>query len=396
MTHVIFRVKALDSIQGVLVYAVDAVDEADARAQVSAQGRRIISIAGGLRLLPRARQRIPLVNFSQELIALLDAGLSLLESIETLGEKETQPGVRRALEQICARLREGRGLGAALAEQPQNFPPLFVATIRASERTGAIREALSRYVVYQQQVDVLRKKLVNASIYPLVLCAAGLLVTVFLLTYVVPRFSGIYEDLGGNLPLASRMLMNWGRLLEAHGVWVAMGAAVLLVATVYGVMRPAFRSAVGAAFARIPTVGTHLRTYQLARMYRTVGMLLRGGMPAVTALVMSEGLLNATLRVALTDATRAVREGRSLASAMEQYGLTTAVAARMLRVGERSGNMGEMMERIASFYDEQLSRSVDLLMRLIEPALMAVIGVVIGLIVVLMYFPIFELAGSLQ
>ena len=391
-----FRVKALDSIQGVLVYAVDAVDEADARAQVAAQGRRIISISAGLRLFPRARQRIPLVNFSQELIALLDAGLSLLESIETLGEKESQGGVRRALEQICARLREGRGLAAALAEQPQNFPALFVATIRASERTGAIREALSRYVVYQQQVDVLRKKLISASIYPLVLCGAGLLVTVFLLTYVVPRFSGIYEDLGGNLPFASRMLMGWGQLIEAHGAWMAAGAMAILIATVYVVMRPAFRAAVGAVIARIPAVGTQLRTYQLARMYRTVGMLLRGGMPAVTALVMSEGLLNVTLRAALTEATRAVREGRSLASAMEFYGLTTAVSARMLRVGERSGSMGDMMERIASFYDEQLARSVDLLTRLIEPALMAVIGIVIGLIVVLMYFPIFELAGSLQ
>lgn len=392
----LFRVKALDSMQGVIVYPVDAADEADARAQVIAQGRRIISISAGLRLLPRARQRIPLVNFSQELISLLDAGLSLLESIETLGEKETQGGVRCALEQICARLREGRGLAAALAEQPQNFPPLFVATVRASERTGAIREALSRYVVYQQQVDVLRKKLISASIYPLVLCAAGLLVTVFLLTYVVPRFSGIYEDLGGNLPFASRMLMNWGRLIEAQGPWMAAGAVALLVATIYGVSRPAFRAAVGRAIARIPAVGAQLRTYQLARMYRTVGMLLRGGMPAVTALVMSEGLLNVTLRAALTEATRAVREGRSLTSAMEQYGLTTAVSARMLRVGERSGNMGDMMERIAAFYDEELSRSVDLLTRLIEPALMAVIGIVIGLIVVLMYFPIFELAGSLQ
>jgi general secretion pathway protein F len=273
---------------------------------------------------------------------------------------------------------------------------LYVATVRSSERTGAIREALTRYVAYQQQVDVLRKKLISASIYPLVLCAAGLLVTMFLLAYVVPRFSGIYEDLGSNLPFASRMLMGWGHLIEAHGVWVAAGAAALLFAIGHVVSRRAFRIAVVSSLARIPAVGSQLRTYQLARMYRTVGMLLRGGVPAVTALVMSEGMLNTSLRVALADATRAVREGRSLASAMEQFGLTTAVAARMLRVGERSGNMGEMMERIAAFYDEQLSRSVDLLTRLIEPALMAVIGCVIGLIVVLMYFPIFELAGTLQ
>ena len=340
---------------------------------------------------------MPLVSFSQELISLLDAGLSLLESIETLGEKESQAGVRRSLEQIVARLREGRTLSAALAEQPANFPPLYVATVRASERTGAIREALLRYVAYQQQVDVLRKKLVSASIYPLVLCGAGLLVTAFLLSYVVPRFSGIYEDLGGNLPFASRMLMAWGQLVEANGrVGGDRRGGTAGAAVAYVVTRPAFRAAVGALFARIPAVGSQLRTYQLARMYRTIGMLLRGGMPAVTALVMSEGMLGVTLRAALTQATGAVREGQSIATAMERHGLTTPVAARMLRVGERSGNMGEMMERIAAFYDEQLSRSVDLLTRLIEPALMVVIGCVIGLIVVLMYFPIFELAGSLQ
>ena len=125
-------------------------------------------------------------------------------------------------------------------------------------------------------------------------------------------------------------------------------------------------------------------------------MLLRGGIPAVTALQMSEGLLGATLRPALALATQAVREGRSLAASLEQHTLTNAVAARMLRVGERTGNMGEMMERIAAFYDDELARAVDILTRLIEPALIALIGLIIGAIVVLMYFPIFELAGSLQ
>ncbi len=125
-------------------------------------------------------------------------------------------------------------------------------------------------------------------------------------------------------------------------------------------------------------------------------MLLRGGTPAVTALRMSDGLLGEAMRGSLAVATREISEGQSLAVALERHGLTTPVAVRMLRVGERSGNMGEMMERIAAFYDEELARAVDLLTRLIEPVLMMVIGLIIGVIVVLMYFPIFELAGSLQ
>jgi len=155
-------------------------------------------------------------------------------------------------------------------------------------------------------------------------------------------------------------------------------------------------AAIGARLARIPALGERLHIYQLARLYRTVGMLQRGGTPMVTAMRMSAGLLGANLRLAFADATQAVREGRSIADAMEQYGLTTPVAARMLRVGERSGNMGEMMERIAAFYDEELSRWVAITTRLVEPALMSLIGILIGGIVVLMYFPIFELAGSIR
>jgi general secretion pathway protein F len=147
---------------------------------------------------------------------------------------------------------------------------------------------------------------------------------------------------------------------------------------------------------KIPAVGRQLHVYQLARLYRTTGMLLRGGMPAVAALQMSAGLLRTESRQAFAAATQAVREGQSIAHAMETNGLTTAVAARMLRVGERSGNMGEMMERIASFCDEELGRWVAVATRLIEPILMTVMGLIIGVIVVLMYFPIFQLAGSIR
>jgi general secretion pathway protein F len=139
-----------------------------------------------------------------------------------------------------------------------------------------------------------------------------------------------------------------------------------------------------------------LELYQLARLYRTVGMLLRGGLPVVTAFEMTRGLLATAAQPRLAAATRAVREGQSLTDSLTATGLTTPVAERMLRVGERSGNMGDMMERIASFYDAELARFVEIATRLIEPAMMTVIGLVIGGIVVLMYFPIFELAGSIR
>ena len=391
-----YRVKAVGSGGVVIVTDVEALDADDARQQVSAQGRDVITVAEQRTLRLAAATRLPIVAFSLELVALLDAGLTLVEAIDTLTEKEANAAARRSLEQVRARLFEGRKLSAALEELGGLFPPLYVATVRASERTGDLREALVRYVAYQQQIDGLRRKVVNASIYPMVLCGAGLAVTLFLLGYVVPRFSGIYEDLGSQLPLASRWLMNWGLLLQEHGgrtLALAAGIAGLLV---YVATRPATRRAVVERITRIPALGRQLHVYQLARLYRTVGMLLRGGTPAPAAMQMSEGLLGAALRPALARALREVREGQSLAASLDRNGLTTSVAARMLRVGERSGNMGEMMERIAAFYDDELARTIDVLTRLIEPLLMAGIGLMIGLIVVLMYFPIFELAGALQ
>ena len=391
-----FRIKAVNSSGAVQVCAVRAADETDARRQIVGQGLQVLSVASAAAWRPRQTGRIALVHFSQELVALLDAGLSIVESVETLAEKEANPAVRRALEQIRSRLFEGQAFSVALAEIPASFPPLYVATVRASERTGDIREALARYVAYQQRIDSVRKTLINASIYPAVLAGTGLLVAVFLLAYVVPRFSGVYQDLGTELPVASRLLMQWGQLLDAHGLAVLAVVVGAIASIGYAVTRPGTRAAGGALIARVPTVGRHLRLYQLARLYRTVCMLLRGGTPVVRALEMSAGLLSPSLRGSLAATTRLIRDGQSISSSLERFELTTPVAVRMLRVGERSGNMGEMMERIASFYDEELSRWVDIATRLIEPLMMAVIGLVIGGIVVLMYFPIFELAGSLQ
>jgi len=390
-----YRVTSLDASNAVAVLDMDALDEADARRQATSRGLRILRIETA-RLARGGRAKLALVPFSNELVALLDAGLTLVEAIDALTEKERDESVRSVLEGLRRRLYEGQSLSVALGEFPSSFPALYVATIRASERSGAIGEALKRYVAYQEQINLLKKKLINASIYPAVLLSAGLLVVLFLVGYVVPRFSSIYEEIGGDLPFASKVLMRWGQLLSAHGTSVLVGFVAVIAVLGYTVVQPSFRAAVGRALLRIPTIGQQMQLYQLARLYRTVGMLLRGGLTVVTAFEMTRGLLAASAQPRLIAATRSVREGQSLTESLAAQGLTTPVAERMLRVGEKSGNMGEMMERIAAFYDDELQRWVDVVTRLIEPAMMAVIGLVIGGIVVLMYFPIFELAGSIR
>jgi len=219
-------------------------------------------------------------------------------------------------------------------------------------------------------------------------------VSLFLLLYVVPRFAHIYEERGADLPLASRLLLAWGEAVQAHGGLMLALLGGLLVAGFYIVRNS--RTRIGNALWRVPAIGERLKVYQLARFYRTIGMLLRGGMPLVAALELGAQLLHPVLRERLVAARRAISEGRNVSQSLEASGLTTPVALRMLAVGERSGSMGEMLEQIAAFHDEELSRWVDWFTRLFEPILMALIGLVIGAIVILMYMPIFELAGGIQ
>jgi general secretion pathway protein F len=325
---------------------------------------------------------------------LVNAGLALVEAIETLAQKERNAEWRGVMERLAAALREGRSLSSALDQFPRVFSPLFVATVRASEKTSDLAPSLARYVAYANQLEAIRKRVVNASVYPMLLIAVGGMVSLFLLLYVVPRFAHIYEERGADLPLASRLLLAWGEAVQAHGGLMLALLAGLAVAGVVVVRNS--RTRIGNALWRIPAVGERLKVYQLARFYRTIGMLLRGGMPLVAALELGAQLLHPVLRERLAAARRAISEGRNVSQSLEASGLTTPVALRMLAVGERSGNMGEMLEQIAAFHDEELSRWVDWFTRLFEPILMALIGLIIGAIVILMYMPIFELAGGIQ
>jgi general secretion pathway protein F len=393
-----FELRAISPDGRVESLDVQALDEAGAREQALGRGYTVLAVRRRARLLGLSRpgDRFPLLLFSQELLVLIGAGLPLVEAIDTLAEKEKRGDFRTVLERVVTILREGRTLSHALEEFPTAFPTLFVATVRASERTSDLPQALARYVAYQNQIDALRKRIVNAAIYPVLLLGVGGIVGLFLLFYVVPRFGKIYEERATELPVVSRVLLSWGQLVESHTFVVLAVLGAFAVALVYAFRSTQFRAAAGDAMWRLPTLGERMKVYQLARFYRTIGMLLTGGMPLVSALDMGSQLLHPVLRTRLAAASLAIREGRSVSESLDANGLTTPVALRMLAVGERSGNMGEMMERIATFHDEEMSRWVEWFTRMFEPILMAIIGLVIGGIVILMYMPVFELAGSLK
>jgi general secretion pathway protein F len=395
-----YSVHALDGKQQVVALSLEAASEAMAREMAASRGLAVFSVestkkALALPKLARAGA-FKTVLFSIELLSLLEAGLNLVEAMQTLAEKEAGGERQQVLSGMLAAINRGEPFSKAVATFPQHFSPLYCATIKASERTGSVKEALSRYIAYQEEFDRVRKKVVSASIYPVILMIVGALVLGFLMFYVVPRFAKVYEDMSGTLPFFSQLVLGFGSFVGKHGFFLFSAFILALGTGAYALSRPAVRIGLMQRAWRFPALGERMKTYQLARLYRTAGMLMRAGVPAVKALEMVEGLLAAHLRPALRQARTLIEEGHAMSAALGTAGLATPVAARMMVVGERSGDMGKMLGQIARFHDDEVARFVDWFTRAFEPVLMAVLGVAVGGVVVLMYMPIFELAGNIK
>ena len=373
---------------------LQASSQAEAEHLLRARGLVPVSVKASQAAVMRRKQTFPLSLFSQELLTLLESGLNLVEAIDALSLRtdETQP-VMQALLQA---LQQGKSFSMALEEQPAIFPVLYRATVRTAERTGDLSHALSRYIAYDNQLTMLKKKVVSASIYPVMLMAVGGLVILFLMGFVVPKFSAVYEGTGAELPWMSKLMLKWGTLMVTHGEQMLMAVAGVVVVLLLLLRQPEFKAALARALWRIPAVGARLQLYQLARFYRTLGMLLRGGTPIMQAMESVTGLLDDQLSTQMQRAQQLISQGQPVSQALTVAGMTTPIGERMLLVGERSGNIAEMMERIAAFYDEELARWIDWFTRLFEPLLMLFIGLVIGVVVLLLYMPIFELAGQIQ
>lgn len=378
---------------------VHVASETEAVRKLAGRGLRVLAIepaSPAVRARGTSRpESFPLVQFSQELLSLLEAGLNLNEAIQTLYSKERRPAVRETLSSILSKLSEGQNFSDVLAGQGQQFPEVYVATIRASERTGDLPNALARYIVYQVQVEAIRRKLISAAIYPVMLLLIGGFVSLFLLGYVVPKFSAVFESSGRTLPWLSWLLLEFGRLIHANWLWVGAAVVLSLGVTGWGFASRKFRGWLLNLLLSAPLLAQRVEEFRLARFYRAVSLLLASGIALPRAMGMVGGLLNPQQRLRLEACRLDIEQGQSLSYALTKNSLATAVAESLVKVGERSGQMAEMLERAARFNDDEFARWVDIASRLLEPLLMIVIGLVIGGVVVLMYLPIFELAGSL-
>jgi general secretion pathway protein F len=394
----LFEVVAMSPQGTLLTEQLRASNSTQAAEQLQLRGLRVLSCrevrASSLKGLRRRRLDIGL--FTDELAALLDAGLGMVDTLRTLAQKERDSGGRQALETVTRDVIEGLPLSAALANRGDLFPPLLVASVSASEQTGDLVSALRRFSTHLESMRMLRGKLVGAAIYPALLLAVGSIVVLFLLGVVVPRFAVLLEGAGKKLPLASRLLLDWGKTVAAHPALFLSAFVAVVVLIVYGLLRAARSGWQVPGLQRAWLIGPLVRLFRHAQFYRTSAMLVQGGIPVLRAFEMSRRLLAEEDQLALDGARRQIAEGRPIGPALAQAQIADTVSLRMLEVAQRTGRLADVLARIATFQEQALSRAIDLAARLVEPALMIFIGLVIGTIVVLMYMPIFDLATSLQ
>jgi general secretion pathway protein F len=398
-----FEVRALSADNLIETHSVEASDAGEAGRLLEQKRLQPLSIKAArgsgsqsAAFPGRSNKSFSLLLFSAELLALLEAGLSLVEAFEALLEKESSPTSRSVLERLMRDLREGLRFSAALARQADVFPPLYVGIVRAAEGTSDLPRALSRYIDYQTRLETVRNRVVSAAIYPIILLVVGCGVTLFLMGYVVPRFAGVYQGSGRSLPWLSQLLLDWGQFVGQHTDTVFTTVLLLALAAAYW-LRRFIRSGRWVVFlTRLPGIGERVRIIELSRLYLTTGMLLEGGIPILAALDIVGHTVSPNTRAALFAARRIISDGGTLSQGFESSGLATPIALRMLRVGERSGQLGAMLTRSALFYEGESSRWIERFTKVFEPVLMTAIGLLVGLIVILLYMPIFDLAGTLQ
>lgn len=399
-----YQIRIFHPQQGVQSRRIEAPDRQSLAALAGVAPQHLLEVqeigdaaAGAApRRLRGAGKRFPLQLFSQELAVLLDAGIALLEALTTLREKEANTAVRSALDGVIEAVQQGQPLSRAMLAQPQAFDELVCAIVAANERTGQLSAALAQHSRYLAWVESLRSRLIAACVYPAMLLLVGGAVILFLLLFVLPRFAGILDSLGDELPWASRALILFGQTAGGQPLLVLGGIALLMGSGVALWRHAGLRQRLQASLWTLPGLGPRLRVLALARLYRSMGMLLGSGVPVLAALRIVQGVVALPWRAAVAAAAEQVAQGGRFSDALEDQGLATPVARRMVRVGERSGELPAMLERAAAFHDEEAVRLTELLTRAINPALMLIMGVLIGGIIVLMYLPIFQLVEQVQ
>lgn len=336
-----------------------------------------------------------LLAMNQELMVLIKAGLPIINALDTILERIDKGLLAVTLREVRNEVKGGASLSEAFEQYPKVFPYLYVASIRAGERTGDLVTTIRRYIAYLKRAEGLKKKILSAMFYPSILVLMAFFVISVLLAYVIPTLSQVYADSGSQLPLPTQLLIAVALFLKKYFpllIVLLIGAVVVFrrwSATETG------RFCVDGMKLRIPFLGKMIREYAVTSLTRTFATVLGSGVPIIESLKMSVGTLdNRVLERKLLEAVTRVEEGTRLSVALESVKVMPPLALRMLGVGETTGSLEEMLADISDYFDEELENRLTLLTTAIEPAIMIFMGFVIGLIVIVMYLPIFNIGSS--
>jgi type IV pilus assembly protein PilC len=397
-----FRVKIGWPDGRVAEEAVQASDAAAARIEMERRGGHVFEVRreglsfGSRRRRGRVKMR-DFIIFNQELIALLKAGLPVVHSLELLIERQESATLRRVLLEVRERVNAGAAISDAFAEQADLFPRLYWTSLKAGEKSGEIESVLRRYVKYQKTVMSLARKVIATLVYPSILIVISIVLITILMTVVIPRFQEFFSDFEAQLPLLTVIVMNTAKFLRANIAFFFAGAAALFFFGSRFLKSPRGAEWGDSVILKIPVVGGIFQRFAITQFTRSLATLLGGGTPLVPALENAAAAVgNRYVSRRVAEVIPRVREGGELWKALEGTGIFTNLTIEMVKVGEASGALEEMLSSVSDFYDEEIDLLLGRVISFVEPAILVIMGGVIMTILLSVYLPIFRLMSAIK
>ena len=392
-------------VEGVYV----AENEAHLRRELEEKGLYLLSVQRAGPLKPgaileslgiRRRRKIPsreFLVFNQELATLLKAGMPLVQSLDILRRRITNPLMKAVLDDVHDKVRSGSSLSEAFDAQGSLFPGIYTASLLAGEKSGSLEQVIRRYVAYVKVVSSVKRKTISALVYPAILLALSLVVVALIVLKVVPAFGSFYEGMSGaELPLSTRVLVAISNFAGTY--FSLMVLTVLAAVFVFWawLKKPGNRVRFDKWTLGIPMLGGISQKFATSQASRTLATLLGGGIPLVNAIdIASRSIQNQYMARELQLAGQHVREGRALAVAMNDSGAYPDVAIKMIEVGEQTGALQEMLNSLSDFYDEEIETNLARFVTIIEPTLLIVMGIVIAGLLLSLYMPLFQISNAI-
>jgi type IV pilus assembly protein PilC len=376
---------------------VEASSLAAAREEIERQGLHVFqvrrrSLRPSLRLGRRAISTERFLLFNQELLALVRAGLPIVQSLDLMLERQESPHFREVLRGVRDKVRSGMALSDAFASFGEMFPPIYSNSLRAGERSGDLEGVIRRFLRYQKLIVALRKKVVGTLIYPAVLIALSGVMIYVMLAFVVPKFSEFYAGFDAELPLMTRYLIDFAFFIRQHTVLTILGVGALLFAVHRWSGTRRGRQIIDRIKLSVPFAGSVIHSFAIMQFTQSLGTLLAGGTPMVPALeTASQSVTNTHVSARIGGIVQRVREGEPLWHSLESTGVMTNIAIEMIKVGESTGALVEMLNNVGEFYDEEIENRLNRMMALLEPLILVVLGLVIASLLYAFYLPLFEI-----